>query len=287
MRVAVSGGTWRRPCAGAGDDVRAGDTRLHRRHRRASSRGRRAGQHQRRRRSTSFPAARVAVLSTGDELVTDGVGRCGPARSARATPRCSPRCWPRRDASSSTGRRCADDEAALEAVLRDAAATCDAVVTSGGVSMGDYDVVKAVLGRIADMRWMQIAIKPAKPFAFGTLGRRRRRVRAARQPGQLAGQLRAAGPAGAAADDGPPPRRPPAASVGVTDVDLRRQPDGKVHFVRVTGDVRRRRSAATCARSAPRAATSWRPPPWPTPSSCCPTATASPPGADVAVLLLS
>ncbi len=35
--------------------------------------------------------------------------------------------------------------------------------------MGEYDVVKAVLSRIADMRWMQIAIKPAKPFAFGLL----------------------------------------------------------------------------------------------------------------------
>ena len=33
----------------------------------------------------------------------------------------------------------------------------------------DYDVVKAVLSQIADMRWMQIAIKPAKPFAFGLL----------------------------------------------------------------------------------------------------------------------
>ena len=33
--------------------------------------------------------------------------------------------------------------------------------------MGDYDVVKAVLGRIAEMQWMQVAIKPAKPFAFG------------------------------------------------------------------------------------------------------------------------
>ena len=60
-----------------------------------------------------------------------------------------------------------DDEAALEAMLRDAAASYDAIVTSGGVSMGEYDVVKAVLSRIADMRWMQIAIKPAKPFAFG------------------------------------------------------------------------------------------------------------------------
>jgi molybdopterin biosynthesis enzyme len=35
--------------------------------------------------------------------------------------------------------------------------------------MGEYDVVKAVLSRIAEMRWMQIAIKPAKPFAFGVL----------------------------------------------------------------------------------------------------------------------
>ena len=92
-----------------------------------------------------------------------------------------------------------DDEAALEAVLRDAADDCDAIVTSGGVSMGDYDVVKAVLSRIADMRWMQIAIRPAKPFAFGLLadGDRPSRagVRAAGQPGQLAGQLRAVRPA--------------------------------------------------------------------------------------------
>ena len=62
-----------------------------------------------------------------------------------------------------------DDEATLERTLRQAIASADAVVTSGGVSMGDYDVVKAVLGRIAEMRWMQVAIKPAKPFAFGTI----------------------------------------------------------------------------------------------------------------------
>ena len=62
-----------------------------------------------------------------------------------------------------------DDEATLERTLREAAESADAIVTSGGVSMGDYDVVKAVLGRIAEMRWMQVAIKPAKPFAFGTI----------------------------------------------------------------------------------------------------------------------
>ncbi|WP_426571649.1 gephyrin-like molybdotransferase Glp [Aquihabitans sp. McL0605] len=63
----------------------------------------------------------------------------------------------------------ADDRDALATALRDAAATCDAVATSGGVSMGDFDLVKVVLGELADMRWMQIAIRPAKPFAFGML----------------------------------------------------------------------------------------------------------------------
>ena len=62
-----------------------------------------------------------------------------------------------------------DDRAALTDALVRAAATCDAVATSGGVSMGDFDLVKVVLGELADMRWMQVAIRPAKPFAFGML----------------------------------------------------------------------------------------------------------------------
>src|SRR5205085_2983389 len=63
-----------------------------------------------------------------------------------------------------------DDRAAITKAIEDAAASCDALLTSGGVSMGDFDEVKAVLSeRADDMRWMQIAIRPAKPFAFGTL----------------------------------------------------------------------------------------------------------------------
>lgn len=115
------------------------------------------------------PRARVGVLSTGDELVTDGRPlRPGEIRESNKTMLLG--------AVAQAG--CipvdygvvADDEAALEAVLRRAAQECHAIVTSGGVSMGDYDVVKSVLSRIADMSWMQIAIKPAKPFAFGMLG---------------------------------------------------------------------------------------------------------------------
>jgi molybdenum cofactor synthesis domain-containing protein len=62
-----------------------------------------------------------------------------------------------------------DDRDVIECALRDAVRDCDAVISSGGVSMGDFDFVKAVLDEIGDMRWMQVAIKPAKPLAAGTV----------------------------------------------------------------------------------------------------------------------
>ena len=127
-----------------------------------------------------------------------------------------------------------DDEAELERVLRDAAARCDAIVSSGGVSMGDYDVVKAVLGRIADMTWMQIAIKPAKPFAFGRLGG----VPIFGLPGNPVSSLVSfellARPALRRMMGHGRLTRPHL--VAIADAELRRQPDGKVHFMRVNGD---------------------------------------------------
>ncbi len=62
-----------------------------------------------------------------------------------------------------------DNEAEIDAGLRAAVAGCDALLTSGGVSMGDFDFVKQVLSTLGDLTWMQVAIKPAKPFAFGVL----------------------------------------------------------------------------------------------------------------------
>jgi molybdenum cofactor synthesis domain-containing protein len=75
-----------------------------------------------------------------------------------------------------------DDEATITAAIESAVETCDALVTSGGVSMGDLDFVKVVLDRIGDMRWMQVAIKPAKPLAFGTVPRPSGGEREARVP---------------------------------------------------------------------------------------------------------
>ncbi len=125
----------------------------------------------------------------------------------------------------------ADDEGALEVVLRSAAADCDAIVTSGGVSMGDYDVVKAVLGRIADMHWMQIAIKPAKPFAFGTIDGTPIFGLPGNPVSSLVSFEMLARPALRRMMGHTRLARP--SLVAITDDDMNRSVDGKVHLLRV------------------------------------------------------
>lgn len=64
-----------------------------------------------------------------------------------------------------------DDRARLTASIENAGASCDAVLTSGGVSVGDADLVKVVLDELCGgtMRSLSVAVRPAKPFAFGRL----------------------------------------------------------------------------------------------------------------------
>lgn len=109
---------------------------------------------------------RVGVLSTGDELVT------APAPLAFGQIRDSNRPMLLAEVAASGFEAVdlgtvADDEALIAATIAEAAASCHAVVTSGGVSVGDFDLMKQVLDTLGDMRWMQIAVRPAKPFAFG------------------------------------------------------------------------------------------------------------------------
>ena len=60
-----------------------------------------------------------------------------------------------------------DDPDTLRSAYREAASAADIVVSTGGVSMGDYDYVKQVLGETGSVEFWKVAMQPAKPFAFG------------------------------------------------------------------------------------------------------------------------
>jgi molybdenum cofactor synthesis domain-containing protein len=189
------------------------------------------------RRVNVYPRAKVALLSTGDELITDGSPLVrGQIRESNLT--MLELLIAAAECEVTNYGVIKDDEAVLEQTLLDAAAHHDAIVTSGGVSMGDFDVVKAVLSRIAEMQWMQMAIKPAKPFAFGLLASRDRRVPIFGLPGNPVSSMISfellARPAlrkmmGHTTNLVRPSVR------AVADQALRRKPDGKVHYMRVLG----------------------------------------------------
>ncbi len=63
-----------------------------------------------------------------------------------------------------------DDARFFSHALSDQLVRADLVVTSGGVSMGDYDVVKDALGRLGTVEFVQIAMQPGKPQGFGFVG---------------------------------------------------------------------------------------------------------------------
>jgi molybdopterin molybdotransferase len=116
------------------------------------------------------PRPKVGVLSTGDELFS-GTGPLPPGKIRDANrptllALCRQEGWDCVDLGV-----VGDTEAPLVEAIQRGSETCDAILTSGGVSVGDLDLVRVVLEKLSGgtMRWMQVAIRPAKPFAFGLL----------------------------------------------------------------------------------------------------------------------
>ncbi|MCL2297822.1 MAG: molybdopterin molybdotransferase MoeA [Proteobacteria bacterium] len=64
----------------------------------------------------------------------------------------------------------ADQPEALEAALLSAADTADVVITTGGVSVGEADFIKAMLERLGKVLFWKIAMKPGRPLAYGMIG---------------------------------------------------------------------------------------------------------------------
>lgn len=177
-----------------------------------------------------FPRLRVGVLSTGDELVDDG-SPLGPGQIRDSNRRTLLALAQRVDVIPVDLGLAPDDPDEIETAITTGVQTCDVIVTSGGVSMGDFDYVKAVLDRVGDMRWMQVAIKPAKPLAFGTVGD----VPVFGLPGNPVSSMVSfelfARPGLRSMMGHPDPVRP---TVEATAAEaLPRRADGKTHFMRV------------------------------------------------------
>jgi len=62
-----------------------------------------------------------------------------------------------------------DDPALLEAAFRSAAAQADAIITSGGVSVGEADYTKAMMKKLGDVAFWRIAMRPGRPMAVGRI----------------------------------------------------------------------------------------------------------------------
>jgi molybdopterin molybdotransferase len=191
------------------------------------------------------PRPRVGVVSTGDELV-DGPQALRPGQIRDSNRPTLLALVARAGFEPVDLGSARDDEAAITATIRRGVDTCDAVLSSGGVSMGDIDLVKVVLDRIGDMRWMQVASKPAKPLAFGVVrrlgsGRGDRPVPVFGLPGNPVSSMVSfelfARPGIRRLAGHPDERLHRPRLAAVADEPLMRKPDGKVHFARVVATV--------------------------------------------------
>ncbi|HVS19930.1 MAG TPA: gephyrin-like molybdotransferase Glp [Planctomycetota bacterium] len=114
---------------------------------------------------------RVAILTSGDELVPP-TERPGPGQIREGNTLHLAAMSVREGAEVVRRGVVADDPAALREAFADALAGCDVLLTTGGVSMGRYDLVGEALAAVGvEARFHRVAIKPGKPLWFGVRGR--------------------------------------------------------------------------------------------------------------------
>jgi molybdopterin molybdotransferase len=111
---------------------------------------------------------RVAVFSTGDELCAIG----NPLQTGQVYDSNRYTLWgmlERLGCEVLDMGVVGDDPQALEAALLEAASSCDVIITSGGVSVGEADFVRELMARLGEVAFWKIAMKPGRPMAFGKI----------------------------------------------------------------------------------------------------------------------
>jgi molybdopterin molybdotransferase len=113
----------------------------------------------------------VAILSTGDELVTPGES-LGEGQIHDANTVSLAAAVLEAGGEPIVLRRARDEPVAIDAALREGSARADLLVASGGVSVGRHDHVRAGIERLGELAFWRIAVQPGKPLAFGSIGDR-------------------------------------------------------------------------------------------------------------------
>ena len=117
-----------------------------------------------------YPRARALVVATGDELVAPGTP-LKPGQIYESNRLATLVQLETLGVEAVDGGTVPDDPEALRALLRNCAGY-DFVVTSGGASVGDHDLVRQAFSEIGEIDFWRARIKPGKPLAFGRLGAR-------------------------------------------------------------------------------------------------------------------
>ncbi|MBI5782817.1 MAG: molybdopterin molybdotransferase MoeA [Gammaproteobacteria bacterium] len=117
-----------------------------------------------------YTRARVLVVATGDELVAPGTP-LRPGQIYESNRLATLLLLRELGMDAVDGGTVRDEPAALRELLK-SSADFDFVITSGGVSVGDHDLVKQVFAEIGQIKFWKAKIKPGKPIAFGRVGAR-------------------------------------------------------------------------------------------------------------------
>jgi molybdopterin molybdotransferase len=115
------------------------------------------------------PRPRVVVMSTGSELREPGQ-HLGPGQIYDSNSHALAAAAKEAGALVYRVSAVPDEAALFTAALEDHLIRADAVVTSGGVSVGEHDVVKEVLSRLGTVDFVPVAMQPGRPQGFGTVG---------------------------------------------------------------------------------------------------------------------